>query len=145
MESRPRDPTIRFIGCLGGRLISLMPTPTSPDSTLEGPDPVQPVVQQHSLRHDCVPEDDPADLDRELLEKLELSILRQKGSVCSQPRESPPLLDHKITPQIFSESVFYPAAGLDIEPLLRLSNLASVLLWGLLGDHHLLILIVRCL
>lgn len=95
----------------GGQLISLMPTPTSPDSTLEAPDPVQPAAQQHTLGNDRMPEDGPADLDRDLLEKLELSILRQKGNVCSQPRESPPLLDHQITPQIFSESVFYPAAG----------------------------------
>jgi len=76
-----------------------------------------------------MPEDDPADLDRDLLEKLELSILRQKGNVCTHLRESPPLLDHQIIPQIFSESVFYPAAGLDIEPLLRLSNLASTFLF----------------
>ena len=59
-----------------------------------------------------MPEDDPADLDRELLENLDFSQLRQKGNVCSQPQEYPPLCDHQITPQIFNESVFCPAAGL---------------------------------
>ncbi|MFZ4595434.1 MAG: hypothetical protein ACOYOF_14340 [Verrucomicrobiaceae bacterium] len=67
--------------------------------------------------------------DPKLRNKLVLTHLRRKGTVCWQPRESPPLLDHQITPQIFSESVFYPGAGLDIEPLLRLSNLATTFLF----------------
>jgi hypothetical protein len=49
----------------GAAAISLMPTHTSPDSTLEAPDPVQPEAQQHTLGHDRMPEDDPADLDRD--------------------------------------------------------------------------------
>jgi hypothetical protein len=40
-ETYPFDPT----GCLGVRLIPLMPTHTSPDSTLESPDLVQPVIR----------------------------------------------------------------------------------------------------
>lgn len=67
--------------------------------------------------------------DPKLRNKLVLTHLRRKGDVCWQPRESPPLLDHQITPQIFSECVFYPGAGLDIEPLLRLSNLATTFLF----------------
>lgn len=69
------------------------------------------------------------EMNPKLQNKLALLHLRRKGEVCWQPRKSPPLLDHQITPQIFSECVFYPGAGLDIEPLLRLSNLATTFLF----------------